>query len=350
VLGGAVRTGGDAAICFDAQEVAGGQSGISFGRRRWIAEMRMSGCTEEQIVTSLCSRGVAEDEIKAEMRAQDEDPCFQAGERIGHQLRNLEAVFNAASLLRGLSPASTAVRRRSGVSGTEFLQLYYSTSTPVVLGDIMAGWRALDRWTPARLGDRLGSALVEVMQDRTGSSAHVMDAAAQRVTLSFRELMAAVEEGRPGRELYLVGNNRFLETEAARPLWEDFSIDERYLDQSKARGCVCLWLGPRMTVTPLHRDVSNILFCQVYGRKRFTLISPLDSHRLYNDVGVFAGVDCECPDFERFPRFNGVHKEDVVLNPGDALFIPVGWWHRVEALDTSISVSFTNFLFPNKFN
>jgi ribosomal protein L16 Arg81 hydroxylase len=330
--------------------MASRESGISFGRRRWIAEMRMHGCTEQQIVMSLCPLGVTEDEIKAEMQVQDKDPCFEAGERIGRQLRKVEAVFNACSFLRDLSPANRAVRRRSGVSSAEFLQLYYSTNTPVVLGDIMGGWPALSVWTPARLRDRLGSALVEVMQDRSGSSAREMDGATQRVTVPFCELIDAVEHDRPDRELYLVGNNHFFETEAAEPLWEDFSIDDRFLDRSKARGCVCLWLGPGMTVTPLHRDTSNILFCQVYGRKRFTLISPFDSHRLYSAVGVFAAVDCECPDLDRFPRFRGVHQEHLVLNPGDALFIPVGWWHRVEALDTSVSLSFTNFLFPNKFS
>jgi hypothetical protein len=309
----------------------------------------MSGSTQQQIATYLSERGAPVDDIESEMRAQDEDPCFQAGQRIGRQVRNLEAVLDACSLLRGLSPAGTEVERRCALSGVEFLQEYYSTNKPVVLSDVTAGWHALTRWTPNRLGHRFGSVPVEVMEHRTGSGPFEMDAAAQRVTLPFSELVAAVQEDRPARELYLVGNNRFLEADAAQSLWEDFLIDDRYLDRRRARGSVCLWLGPKMTVTPLHRDVANILFCQVYGRKRFTLISPFDSHRLYNHVGVFADVDCERPDLARFPRFSGVNQEDVVLGPGDALFIPVGWWHRVEALDTSISLSFTNFAFPNKF-
>jgi hypothetical protein len=340
----------EADLARDAQAAATRRSALSVRRRRWIAEMRMSGITEHQITMSLCSVGVHEDEIMAEMRAQDEDPCFQAGRRIGRQLRNLEAMLDTCSRLRGLSPSGTAVERRSGVSAVEFLRTYYSASKPVVLGDVTVGWRALTQWTPARLRDRLGPVLVEVMQDRSGSSPGDMDGAAQRVTVPFAELVAAVQADHPARELYLVGNNRFLEAEAARPLWKDFTIDDRYLNRSRARGCVCLWLGPRMTVTPLHRDVSNILFCQVHGHKRFTLISPLESHRLYNDVGVFAGVDCESPDLDRFPRFGGVHREELVLAPGEALFVPVGWWHRVEALDISVSLSFTNFAFPNRFD
>jgi mannose-6-phosphate isomerase-like protein (cupin superfamily) len=39
----------------------------------------------------------------------------------------------------------------------------------------------------------------------------------------------------------------------------------------------------------------------------------------------------------------------VNVGPGQALFIPVGWWHCVEALETSISMSFTNFVWPNTY-
>jgi hypothetical protein len=38
------------------------------------------------------------------------------------------------------------------------------------------------------------------------------------------------------------------------------------------------------------------------------------------------------------------------LDPLSAtVFLPVGWWHFVESLDFSISVSFTNFLWNNDF-
>ena len=38
---------------------------------------------------------------------------------------------------------------------------------------------------------------------------------------------------------------------------------------------------------------------------------------------------------------------ETVIGPGEAIFLPVGWWHQVEALDLSASMSFTSFRRPN---
>ncbi len=40
---------------------------------------------------------------------------------------------------------------------------------------------------------------------------------------------------------------------------------------------------------------------------------------------------------------------ECILHPGEVLFLPVGCVHFVEALDVSVTVSFTNFLFDNDF-
>jgi ribosomal protein L16 Arg81 hydroxylase len=40
---------------------------------------------------------------------------------------------------------------------------------------------------------------------------------------------------------------------------------------------------------------------------------------------------------------------DVEIGPGDLLFLPVGWWHHVRGLETSITMTFTNFVFDNDF-
>jgi hypothetical protein len=52
------------------------------------------------------------------------------------------------------------------------------------------------------------------------------------------------------------------------------------------------------------------------------------------------------------PRAHALFAErahDVVLEPNDALFIAVGWWHSVEAMTYSINVTSVCFGVPNKY-
>jgi ribosomal protein L16 Arg81 hydroxylase len=93
----------------------------------------------------------------------------------------------------------------------------------------------------------------------------------------------------------------------------------------------------------------NVFFVQLHGRKRFTLVAPAFTPRVYNEVGVYSEVDPEQPDYRAHPAFRGVPTTSIVLEPGDTLFLPIGWWHRVESLDVSISLSFTNFVHLNEF-
>jgi ribosomal protein L16 Arg81 hydroxylase len=51
-------------------------------------------------------------------------------------------------------------------------------------------------------------------------------------------------------------------------------------------------------------------------------------------------VDAEDADLRRFPRYAKAQPIEFVIEPGEILFIPAGWWHHVRALDPSISMNF----------
>jgi hypothetical protein len=101
-----------------------------------------------------------------------------------------------------------------------------------------------------------------------------------------------------------------------------------------------LWLGTAAVVATHHDQVENVA-CVAAGRRRFTLFAPEEVGNLY--MGPFhltpAGTAVSmahvtAPDLDRFPRFadalaNGWQAE---LAPGDAIYIPYGWYHYVEAL------------------
>ncbi|ROT40619.1 Clavaminate synthase-like protein [Sodiomyces alkalinus F11] len=124
------------------------------------------------------------------------------------------------------------------------------------------------------------------------------------------------------------------------------------------------WLGPAGTITPLHTDGYHNLLAQVVGAKYVRLYSPLDTEALCPcsdgeddgtgidmsntstfDVGVIEGWDNlprgqDPRDPIELEEFRSLRCWECVLEEGDVLYIPVGWWHYVRSLSVSFSVSF----------
>lgn len=106
-----------------------------------------------------------------------------------------------------------------------------------------------------------------------------------------------------------------------------------------------VWLGPGGTVSPLHYDPEHNLLAQVVGTKYVRLYAPEEGPRLYPHTDGLHKVssqirDVHDVDHDRFPLFAGARYLDCWLRAGDMLYIPPRWWHYVESLQPSCSVSF----------
>ncbi len=323
-------------------------TGLTDAWRCWVATNLMSGVAGNQITEILARQGFDPDQARDYISSVQADPVYTAGKWMSERLSKLESFLDIRHDLESLTLGATLERRRD-MGTDEFLARYYSANRPVHLEDVCPDWPAVERWTPEYLRMVIGDELVEVMDGRDDDRRYEVNSSAHKRLMPFTAYVDTVLATERGNNTYLVANNHLLEREAASPLWSDFQIDERYLDPRARMGAVFVWFGPGGTITPLHHDVANILFAQITGRKRVTLISPLQSHCVYNEVGVFSEVDPDNPNLGRFPRFVRAQPIQLVLGAGDALFITVGWLYHVESLETSISLTFTNFRFPNAF-
>lgn len=107
-----------------------------------------------------------------------------------------------------------------------------------------------------------------------------------------------------------------------------------------AGGDYRLWLGTRAEVA-IHCDPAPNIAYVACGTRRFTLFAPEEIGNLY--LGPFDPVpngtqislaDPLRPDERRFPLLVEAlaRSQTADLAPGDAIFIPTGWYHHVEAL------------------
>jgi ribosomal protein L16 Arg81 hydroxylase len=318
--------------------------------RRWIAENYLIGTDPAAIVGVLERQGLSHEDAEGELARIRDDAYLVPAGWLAQRLRKLESMLDAQRRMRDLVPGRREVPRCTGLTREEFLARFYGANLPVVLTDVAQRWPARDRWTPAYLGGLLRDELVEVMTGRESDDRYEEHLQSHRTVVSFADYVADVEGAGDTNDFYLVANNHFLERPAAARLLADIELDERFLDATAPASQVFFWYGPAGTVTPLHHDTSNVLLCQVRGRKRVTLVPALESHLVYNDVAVYSPVDPEAPDLMRYPRYADATVLTVTLAAGEALFIPVGWWHHVRSLDISISVSCTAFCFPNYFD
>jgi hypothetical protein len=85
------------------------------------------------------------------------------------------------------------------------------------------------------------------------------------------------------------------------------------------------------------------MLAQVYGRKRVLLFHPIQGRRLgwkgpFSKNPNFSPMDPFKPDQRYWRRYRRAVGFSVDLSPGDALYIPYGWWHATETLSPSISL------------
>jgi hypothetical protein len=100
-----------------------------------------------------------------------------------------------------------------------------------------------------------------------------------------------------------------------------------------------IWLGHASNVST-HYDAFENLACVVAGHRRFTLyapelignlyVGPIDNTMAGQPVSLAASSP---PDDEKFPLFRAVRDQALIaeLEPGDALYLPKLWWHKVES-------------------
>ena len=265
-------------------------------------------------------------------------------------LRKREWILQTQERLRALSPLTAGIYRKEGLGKDEFLEDHYAVNRPVILSGMIDAWPALHLWTPQYLKERVGSTPVEIQANRGKDHGYERDKERHRHTMAFDAFIEEIVHGDAGNRLYMTAYNSSANRAALAPLTSDLGFIDTLLSREADFPNGMMWIGPEGTFTPLHHDLTNNLLVQLRGRKRILLCAPAESGKLYNDHHVFSRIaDLRAPDLDmkRYPLLENIRFHEIVLDPGEILFLPVGWWHQVLALDFSISATYTNFCWPN---
>lgn len=211
-------------------------------------------------------------------------------------------------------------------------------SLPVRLDGLVAKWSGRADWSLAGLRERFADRMISAIVTKEGRMCRDPRTGLEFETIRFGDYVDRLERGDwPSLYLAAPGDTWLPE------LNDDVRAPEYCRDAAWRNSR--FWLAAPQTSTPLHRDVAQNIFFQLAGRKRFYLYSPaaapwLYSYPLRSALPNYSRFDPEQPDYERFPLSREVQPLEVIVEPGDAIYIPSRWWHQVRSLEVSVSFNF----------
>lgn len=309
--------------------------------RAWVAENLVRGAEPEVVLDELLRAGVPQSaarELVEDHRDSDVLPCARA---LAHRVAALESMLRLRPAHRQVLPKQgTSIERIPLPSVDTFLQRYWATGVPVVFSDLVPRWPAFGRWSLDDLAGRVGESTIRVCTGRNAAKHPDVDWRALEQPMRVAEFVDALRAS-DANDLYVTTNNAAFTSSGLRGLLDDINLPEPYFGEVDPR-FLGLWIGMR-TRTPMHHDHANGVLCQVVGRKRVVMVPPDCLEMLETARGVYNRRN-EDEELESLPG-----RIELILEAGEALFIPTGWWHRVEAEGVSMSVSIRKFAWPNAF-
>lgn len=235
--------------------------------------------------------------------------------------------------LRALSPAADEIYRYDRIDPRTFLDDHYAANRPAILAGEIAGWPALARWTPDYLAARVGDAEIVHQGGRE----------------PFAALIRRIAAPDAGDDACLAAFDAGANAAALAPLRAEMGRIDTLLAHGEAADEGLLRIEPGRAFAPLRPALANSLLVQIVGTRRVILMPPSETPLLpegEHGSGAIGNV-LDPANAQRFPELLKVRLFEVVLVPGEALFLPIGWWHQVEALAFSASATYTNFPWRN---
>jgi lysine-specific demethylase 8/hypoxia-inducible factor 1-alpha inhibitor (HIF hydroxylase) len=265
------------------------------------------------------------------------------------------------------APSRTVERvKLSELTSQQFAQRYQKRGVPVILTDLLQPeWD----WNLDYLCQQLGNQ--EFLLRYYGKQRYQQDkrewtsigSGVQTQSLPFTDYAELLRRHEAHeQDIYLakcsLQDTPLMETEAIETVKAELS----QLGLTQPASGLNLWVGPGGHMECLHYDAMDGTLIQLHGSKRVVLFPPSQTFNLYPfpfyahlRYGLklrswFSRVYPDQPDLQTYPKLKRAleHKYEMTLQPGEALYIPAGWWHEVTALGDEMVCSVNRFwrVFP----
>lgn len=228
------------------------------------------------------------------------------------------------------------------ISTADFKANYYNPRKPLIIKNLAKNWPAYQKWHWDYFKTLVGDKQVALYNNTKSDAYTPINTADDYKT--FGEYIDMIKAGPAGWRIFLF--NIF---DHAPQLIQDFTWPEQLMT-GFVKKYPMLFTGGQTSITHMHFDIdlSHILHTQFVGRKRVLLFPYEEQHKLYRkpfevlsmiDFSNYYDTANSKIDYEKFPALRTAKGYDVTLEHGDTLFMPAGYWHHMEYLDSGLAIS-----------
>ena len=221
------------------------------------------------------------------------------------------------------------------ISREDFLQNYFIPQKPLVIRGLMKNHEAGQKWNPGYFKSRMGDLEVDVFDNSLKKDKSAYTKA--DLKMKFGDFLNVIEKDEH-TDLRMFLFNLFKHNPALKKEFPCPEIFKGALD-----GLGFTFFAGKDTTVRLHFDIdmSNVLHTQVWGQKRVQLFSPANNELLYKlPFNTYSLANIENPDYEKYPALRYVRGQECILEPGDSVFMPSGYWHLMTYLNGGMSVAY----------
>ena len=223
-----------------------------------------------------------------------------------------------------------------------FKRDFYNPQIPCIIKNFEYNREAKEKWNWDYFKNILGDKEVGVYDNKKSDAYTPINKADGY--MKFGEYLDMVKNGPVELRIFLF--NIF---QHAPQLTNDFAWPDEYM-----RGFVkkypMLFTGGAGSITHMHFDIdlSHILHTQFIGKKKVLLFPYEEQYKLYRkpfevlslvDFSNYSDVKRSKVNYEAFPAVKRATGFEGVLEHGDTLFMPGGYWHHMEYLESGFAMS-----------
>ncbi|KAL7797433.1 peptidase family C78 domain-containing protein [Trichoderma ceciliae] len=254
-------------------------------------------------------------------------------------------------------------------SPLEFMR-FVARNTPFVIRGGASHWKATQKWNSSYLKSALEGQSVNVAVTPFGNADAPTFSPQHKATViakpheeiqQFNDFFAYITQQETDPEFPIDSEVRYAQTQNDNlrdeylPLYPDAQKDIPFarIALGKEPDAINLWIGNSRSTTAMHKDNFENIFVQIVGNKHFVLLPPLlhscvneslllpatyvrqgETFNLHLDPDSrpvpLATWDPDDPGRNPTPMSPFAKPLHVTLNPGDMLYLPAMWYHKVK--------------------